>query len=51
MLPPDDSPSVMGVRTQIHSGCPNEQEACSVSPTGTVLRTTMEPGFLLLFMF
>ena len=51
MFPPNDSPSVMGVKTQIRSGCLNEQEARSVPPTGTVLRTTMEPDFLLLFMF
>lgn len=50
MLPPNDSASVMGVRTQIRSSCLNE-EACSVSPNGTVLRTTMESDFLFLFMF
>lgn len=49
MLPPNDSPSVTGVRTQVHSGCLNEKEARSVSPNGTVLRTTMEPDFLFMF--
>lgn len=45
MLPPSDTPSVMGVRTQVHSGHLDEQGAYSVSPAGIVRRkTTMELG-------